>query len=124
MRLPRNTIPLKLPMQDYTISKGPAISGFFDIKPVTASTVEKPVANAGPDQALPNQFSTTMAAILGVDETGTWSVESGKGVFADVNDPMSVCQQSRIRNQCNVMGCFQWSPVLPIPTRFLSLSAT
>jgi gliding motility-associated-like protein len=81
--------------------KGATVSGFFDIKPVTASTVEMPVANAGPDQSLPNQFSTALAAELGENETGTWSVESGKGVFADVNDPESVV--SGLASGSNVM---------------------
>ena len=70
--------------------KGTTVSGFYDIKPVTAVTVARPVANAGPDQVLSYEFSTTMAAELGLGETGAWSVGSGKGIFIDIHDPLSV----------------------------------
>jgi gliding motility-associated-like protein len=42
-----------------------------------------------------------MAAILGVNETGIWSVESGKGEFADVTDPISAV--SGLASGTNVM---------------------
>ena len=45
---------------------------------------EIPVANAGPDQNLWYQFTTTMDATLNFSyETGVWSVLSGTGTFAD-----------------------------------------
>ncbi len=69
--------------------KGTTVSGFYNIKPVTAVVDQMPVANAGPDQVLSYEFSTTMAAELGMNETGLWSVEKGKGIFDDIHDPLS-----------------------------------
>jgi gliding motility-associated-like protein len=70
--------------------KGTTVSGYFTIKPVHASIDEMPVANAGPDQALSYVFSTTLAAVIGENETGLWSVESGTGTFVNINNPLSV----------------------------------
>ena len=44
--------------------KGTTISGYFDIQPVNATIDVMPVANAGPDQVLSLEFSTTLAAAL------------------------------------------------------------
>ncbi|MCX6269796.1 MAG: hypothetical protein NTU44_00985 [Bacteroidetes bacterium] len=48
-------------------------------------------ANAGPDQALINVNTTTLAAnLVSNGETGTWMIESGSGGnFTDVNSPTS-----------------------------------
>jgi gliding motility-associated-like protein len=70
--------------------KGTTVQGFFDIKPVIATVNQKPVANAGPDQRLSADFSTTLEAVLGEGESGLWSVVSGKGVFVDNTDPTTV----------------------------------
>jgi gliding motility-associated-like protein len=70
--------------------KGTTVSGFFSIKPVTATIKQMPVSNAGPDQVLALQFSTTLAAELGAGETGTWIIDSGKGIFTDINDPATI----------------------------------
>ena len=59
--------------------KGTTVYGFFNIKPVTATIEQMPVSNAGPDQVLSLNFSTTLEAELGENETGVWSVESGTG---------------------------------------------
>ncbi|MDX9946218.1 MAG: gliding motility-associated C-terminal domain-containing protein [Bacteroidales bacterium] len=48
---------------------------------------EQPVAIAGPDQALEYVFETTLnAAALGNGQTGEWTIISGTGEFADIND--------------------------------------
>lgn len=47
----------------------------------------QPVADAGPDQTLDYLFETTMqAAKPGANETGEWTLMSGKGSFSDIND--------------------------------------
>jgi len=69
--------------------KGTTISGYFNIKPVNATIVQKPVPNAGPDQKLSAEFSTTLAAVVLEGETGTWSFVSGHGGISDVTDPQA-----------------------------------
>ncbi len=50
-----------------------------------------PVADAGPDQNLWYQFSTTMNATLHFNyESGVWSVLSGTGTFADTTSSKSI----------------------------------
>ncbi len=48
---------------------------------------EKPVAVAGPDQALKYVFETRMNAELSSAETGEWSLISGSGQISDINSP-------------------------------------
>jgi gliding motility-associated-like protein len=67
--------------------KGATESGFFDIEPVTVKVVYIPKSDAGPDQVLPVQDKTTMAASLDIGESGYWLIEKGQGVFADTTDP-------------------------------------
>ncbi|MDN5214093.1 gliding motility-associated C-terminal domain-containing protein [Fulvivirgaceae bacterium BMA12] len=43
--------------------------------------------DAGPDQGTCDTFATLAANAVGATETGTWTVISGTGVFADANDP-------------------------------------
>ena len=69
--------------------KGTTISGFFDIRPVNVRISQMPESYAGPDQLLFNQFSTTMSADLGENESGVWSIDTGEGLFADTTDPAS-----------------------------------
>ena len=71
-----------------------------------ATIDQMPVANAGPDQTLALQFSTTLAAVLGENESGIWKVSSGTGTFADTTNPGSVVEQSVIRNKHSVMDCY------------------
>jgi gliding motility-associated-like protein len=66
--------------------KGTNQSGFFDIKPVTVTVVYPPVANAGPDQILEYEFSTTLSAELNETETGKWTLLSGACEFYDMTD--------------------------------------
>jgi len=67
--------------------KGTNPSGCFDIKPVTVTVNQIPVADAGPDKILDNQFTATMEAQLThQNDTGTWSVISGTGDFLNNND--------------------------------------
>jgi gliding motility-associated-like protein len=82
--------------------KGTTVSEFFTIKPVNATIVEMPVANGGPDQTLALQFSTTMAAELGENESGMWTVSSGTGTFADTTDPGSVV--NNLSSGINIMS--------------------
>ncbi len=69
--------------------KGTNQSGYFDIKPVTVLIEQKPVAYAGPDQVLEYEFETTLAADIGENETGLWSLLSGSGEFTDLTDPIA-----------------------------------
>ncbi len=69
--------------------KGTTVSGFSDVKPVEAIIGDRPVANAGPDQILNLQYSTTLDAQLGAGETGAWEVQSGNGVVSDTTNPKS-----------------------------------
>ena len=51
---------------------------------VKVTVKDRAIANAGPDQVLENQFSTTMNAVLyNSDESGYWTVVAGKGEFFD-----------------------------------------
>ena len=60
--------------------KGTTSDGFFTIKPVRVSVYNIPVANAGPDQNLPNIFTTQLNATLAFEyETGIWKLISGTG---------------------------------------------
>ena len=54
---------------------------------VIVSVRENPVSNAGPDQLLEYLFETSLEANeLKANERGVWTVLSGTGVFADIND--------------------------------------
>ena len=67
--------------------KGLSSSGFYDIEPVTVTIEQIPVPNPGPDQVLDYKFSTTLNAVLDINETGIWRADSGNAVFSNVNDP-------------------------------------
>ncbi len=69
--------------------KGTSSSGDFDIKPVTVTVKQPPVANAGPDQTLAYQTNTTLNAYQGSQETGTWFSDSADVVFSNITDPHS-----------------------------------
>jgi gliding motility-associated-like protein len=69
--------------------KGTTQSGFYDIKPVVVRIYPLPQANAGPDQLLFFEYSTTMGALLQETETGIWAIESGEGDIADNTDPVT-----------------------------------
>jgi gliding motility-associated-like protein len=64
--------------------KGTTVSGYFNIKPVNVTIDQLPVANAGDDQILDYQFSTTLDGSLTTNQTGLWSLLSGTG---DLYDP-------------------------------------
>jgi len=70
--------------------KGTNQAGYFDIKPVIVVVKKKPIAYAGPDQLLEYEFETTLAADIGENETGLWSLLSGSGEFTDITDPKTV----------------------------------
>jgi large repetitive protein len=68
--------------------KGTSAAGCSDIKEVHVVVDQKPIADAGPDQILDYQFSTTLNATLTDDfESGVWTVISGKGIFDDQANP-------------------------------------
>ncbi len=71
--------------------KGTTTDGFFTVMPVIVSVYNIPVANAGPDQNLPNVFDTQLNAVLAFDyESGIWSRISGSGDLADSTDSKTV----------------------------------
>lgn len=79
---PYNT-PGASPAGTYYI-KGTTSDGFFTVKPVVVSVYRIPVANAGPDQNLPNVFNTRLNAVLGFEyESGIWRLTSGAGNLVD-----------------------------------------
>ena len=58
--------------------------GCMNSADIMVNVKNKAVANAGPDQVLESQFSTIMNAVLyNNDDTGVWSLISGKGEFYD-----------------------------------------
>jgi gliding motility-associated-like protein len=67
--------------------KGTTVSGYFSIEPVIVTIDQMSDSDAGPDQSLSYQYSTNMAAVLGQDETGVWSIESGTGVITNITNP-------------------------------------
>lgn len=87
----QNTLPLTNPTAapDGTYFIRGTISGGCSVtRPVTVSAFQPPLSNAGPDQEMAYQFTTTLnAALPDMNSTGTWSVETGSGLFEDENDP-------------------------------------
>jgi len=67
--------------------KGTTVSGYYSIKPVFVKIDHLPIPDAGVDQTLDNQYSTTLDAILSDNEKGEWSLLSGTGAFYDIADP-------------------------------------
>ena len=67
--------------------KGTTVAGYFNIKPVTVIIDPLPVPNAGADQTLYYQTSTSLDAVINVNQTGIWSVESGSATFSNSADP-------------------------------------
>lgn len=89
----------------YYIKGTSAITGCFDIKPVKVTVIQKPVARAGPDKVLENRSETNLDAINpGTNETGTWSVLSGSGVFSDNDDA-----KAAVRNLLPGKNIFLWT---------------
>jgi gliding motility-associated-like protein len=61
-----------------------------DVKPVNVSVKDNPVANAGPDQELEFQFTTTVSAsIPQAGETGSWKLVNGYGRITDPLQPVT-----------------------------------
>lgn len=58
--------------------------GYDDL---TIFVIHPPRADAGADQLITAWFGTRLEATLGPGETGTWSVESGYGLFEDPRAP-------------------------------------
>lgn len=74
-------------------------SGCYDIKPVTVTVKQNPVANAGPDRILDYLFETKMEALSpGINETANWSVLSGSGLFYDYADASATVSNLTLGN--------------------------
>jgi gliding motility-associated-like protein len=71
--------------------RGTIPGGCSAISPVTVIALPHPTANAGPDQELTYVFAASLEATE-PDEysTGTWSVGSGTGTFAEPNDAKTI----------------------------------
>jgi len=87
----QNTLPLTTPSAasegTYYI-RGTISGGCSATGPVTVTAFHPPLSNAGPDQELTFLFTATLSATApDENSTGTWTVESGSGLFADENDP-------------------------------------
>jgi len=60
---------------------------------ITVTFRSEPIADAGPDQVLDYRFSTFLEAVplsadvVAANATGTWTLVSGSGLFANPNDP-------------------------------------
>jgi gliding motility-associated-like protein len=65
----------------------------------------KPVADAGPDQVLEYLFETTLdGSALSANQTGEWTILSGSGDFADINNPVSA-----VSNLALGINSFVWT---------------
>ena len=68
--------------------RGTISGGCSSVGPVTVRVLQTPLSDAGPDQEMTYIFTTTLNALTpDENSTGTWSVETGSGLFADQNDP-------------------------------------
>ena len=68
--------------------KGTTVTGCYDLRPVTVTVYELPVAETGEDILLYNQQEATLNGSLANEyESGTWSVISGTGELADSSLP-------------------------------------
>jgi gliding motility-associated-like protein len=94
--------------------KGTALSGYFDIKPVIVTVARIPVSDAGPDQSLAFQYSTTLDANLGDSETGFWLPDSAKVVISNLTNPKSMV--SNLSNGENVLSWIVTNSVCPADT--------
>ncbi|NLN31720.1 MAG: gliding motility-associated C-terminal domain-containing protein, partial [Bacteroidales bacterium] len=65
---------------------GRTTANFYTIVRVNVNADEMPAADAGPDQMLGFTFETVMNAVPPEAGTGIWTVDSGSGVLADIND--------------------------------------
>ncbi len=90
----------------WTIDNGPCNNDTNDLVTLTVFDVDAPVADAGPDQEICSDQTTVFldgsnSVFPGV---GTWTVISGSGVFADVNDDLSSVSGLSIGE-----NVFQWT---------------
>ncbi len=83
------TTPSAAPQGTYYI-RATIPGGCSAVSPVTVTALNDPVADAGPDQTLTFLFSTRLnAATPDIYSSGSWSVVTGNGEFADPGDPKS-----------------------------------
>jgi gliding motility-associated-like protein len=100
--------------------KGTAASGFFDLKPVSVRVQQPPVANAGPDQTIPNSFDTVLAAVLAENETGKWYSDSANVFINDINDPAS--EVSNLSEGENILSWIVTNDICPADTDKVSIN--
>jgi gliding motility-associated-like protein len=73
----------------WTINNGPCGASTSDLVTVFVYDENQAAASAGPDQSLcvPNTTTTLAANAATFPATGTWTVVSGSGIFANANSP-------------------------------------
>ncbi len=73
----------------WTINNGPCGAPTSDLVTIFVYSAAQPAANAGPDQSLcvPNTSATLAGNAAIFPATGTWTVVSGSGTFANANSP-------------------------------------
>ncbi len=90
----------------WTVDNGPCESGISeDEMSIFLFDEDQPLADAGPDQELctPNTSTTMAGSAYTFPGTGTWTLVSGSGIIADVNDPNTAISDLAIGE-----NIFQW----------------
>ena len=107
----------------WTVSNGPCATGITsDTLTITLFDDNTPAADAGADQELctPNTNTTLSGSAVATPAVGTWTVVTGTGVFADVNDPTTDVTGLSVG-----LNVFQWAVVNgPCTTPFSSDQVT
>jgi len=111
--------PTMAPAGTYYI-KGTASSGFYDIKPVIVTVEQIPTANPGPDQVLDYEFTTSLDAVLDLNETGIWRVDTGNAVFSNINDPFT--EVSDLAEGKNVLEWIVTNNICPSDTGRMTIT--
>lgn len=91
----------------WTVDNGPCANGITsDEVSILLFELNNPAPNAGPDQELctPTTSTTLQGSSVIFPAQGTWTVVSGGGVFADVNDPNTTVSGLQIGE-----NVFQWT---------------
>ncbi len=85
------TVPLSTPSaapEGMYYIRGTIPGGCSAVSPVTVTALQQPIADAGPDKELTYVFTAVLdAAEPDENSTGTWSLLTGTGSFAEPSDP-------------------------------------